>query len=237
MIKVKRQVTIDVERYGRLQALSAATHVPIAEYIRQGIQLALGAADRGEGPLADEPWIQTYTGLAFTPLRPLPSQIALQDIAHSLSMQVRFTGHLGQFYSVAEHSVRVADVVALFAEEDPEAQLWALLHDASEAYLCDLPAPIKHDRLLAGYRRLEARVQRAVCARFGLPADPPPLIKYADKVLLATEQRDLLVPSPRTWRSTERQRALTDEIHPWTQPEAKRRFLDRYHQLERSRGQ
>ncbi|MFG0247924.1 MAG: phosphohydrolase, partial [Phycisphaeraceae bacterium JB051] len=78
-------------------------------------------------------WIQTYTGKAFYPLREDPGIIDIRDIAHALSLQCRFNGHCSDFYSVAQHSVHVSEVV-------PQAfALWGLLHDAAEAYMSDLP--------------------------------------------------------------------------------------------------
>jgi uncharacterized protein len=82
-------------------------------------------------------WIQTYTGKQFWPLSPLPEDIVIEDIAHALSMQCRFGGHVRTFYSVAQHSVHVSLLV------EPQYALWGLLHDAAEAYLVDLPRPIK----------------------------------------------------------------------------------------------
>ena len=82
-------------------------------------------------------WIQTMSGVIFYPLDPRPEEIRIEDIAHALSHQCRFAGHCREFYSVAEHSVRVS------RELPQEFMLWGLLHDASEAYLVDLPRPIK----------------------------------------------------------------------------------------------
>jgi hypothetical protein len=53
-------------------------------------------------------FIHTYTGKHFYPLTPDAALIDLRDVAHSLSMQARFAGHTRDFYSVAEHCVRVS---------------------------------------------------------------------------------------------------------------------------------
>lgn len=103
-------------------------------------------------------WIQTYSGRAFYPLAPYPQDVCIEDIAHALSQLCRFGGHCRRFYSVAEHSVLLSRVVV------PEFQLWALLHDASEAYLVDVPRPIK--KQLPAYVEAERRVMAAICARF-----------------------------------------------------------------------
>jgi 5'-deoxynucleotidase YfbR-like HD superfamily hydrolase len=75
---------------------------------------------------------------------------------------------------VAEHSVHVSELCL------PEHALWGLLHDASEAYLIDLPRPLKQLSEFAAYREAERRLQRAVAARFGLPPDQPARVILID---------------------------------------------------------
>lgn len=82
-------------------------------------------------------WIQTFTGKKVFPLAMTTDMVDIKDIAHALSLKCRFTGHCRTFYSVAEHSMRVAELVR------PELKLAALLHDAAEAYLPDFARPIK----------------------------------------------------------------------------------------------
>src|SRR4051812_6540197 len=84
-------------------------------------------------------WMQTISGKAFFPLDPRPADVDIQDIAHALAFQCRFGGHVKEFYSVAEHSVRVS---LICAHEDAK---WGLLHDATEAYLSDIVRPVKRD--------------------------------------------------------------------------------------------
>ena len=95
----------------------------------------------------NEPWIQTVSGKKFPLLTPDTEAIDIQDIAHALSMICRFNGHCISFYSVAEHSVHVSRLVA------PNLALWGLLHDAAEAYLGDVPTPLKGH--LGGFRDRE----------------------------------------------------------------------------------
>lgn len=128
-------------------------------------------------------WMQTFTGRRFWPLDPRPEDIHVEDIAHALSLQCRYAGHCVNFYSVAEHCVLLAEHVA-----DPFKR-WALLHDASEAYLVDIPRPVKGD--LANYREIEARVMAAVCERFGLPPDMPAEVADADWRIIGDERRNL----------------------------------------------
>ena len=93
-------------------------------------------------------FIGTFSGLRFWPLAPNLEKILVEDIAHALAHQCRFGGHASRFYSVAEHSVHVSQLCL------PEHALWGLLHDASEAYLVDLPRPLK---LLPEFARVPQR--------------------------------------------------------------------------------
>src|SRR5580704_6503205 len=104
-------------------------------------------------------YLSTYTGKKFFPYDPRPEQICIEDIAHGLSMLCRFVGQCRFFFSVAEHSIAVARLLPT------NLKLFGLLHDASEAYLADLPRPVKA----------------------GLPFPMPPEVKAADQALLKDE--------------------------------------------------
>lgn len=138
-------------------------------------------------------WMQTYTGRAFYPLDPDPEQIDLLDIAHALGMQCRYNGHVHSFYSVAEHCVHVSTIV-------PAADaLWALLHDATEAYVGDMIRPLK--RHMPAYVAVEDAVMEAIAVRFGLSGAPhmPDTVKRADTQVLLDERAALLSAPPRQW--------------------------------------
>jgi hypothetical protein len=166
-------------------------------------------------------WIQTYTGKQFYPLTPSLEAIDVRDIAHSLSLQCRYNGHCRVFYSVADHSLRVSRIVP------PEHALWGLLHDAAEAYLTDLPRPVKH--AVDGYDRLEDSLLRVIAQRFDLGWPMPEAVRHADDVLLATEMRDLLGPPPAPWPLSASPR--TETIVPLTAREAEQAFLARHREL------
>jgi len=168
-------------------------------------------------------WIQTYSGRRFCPTNPNPDAIVIQDIAHALSMQCRFTGHTKKFYSVAQHSVLVSHICN---EEDA---LWGLLHDASEAYLVDVPRPLKRSGHFQAYLEFEARMQEAICKRFGLPYQEPASVKKADTKLLATEARDLMGPLHSDW--VQKVAPLPFTIEPWSQQKAKDMFMERFFEL------
>ena len=135
--------------------------------------------------------IYTYTGRMIRPLDPNPDDIDIEDIAHALSMQCRFTGHLRKFYSVAEHCVLAARLV------EPEQRLETLLHDASEAYLSDIARPVKKAPGFAEtYHKYEAQLERAIQQRFGLPVGPmPDYVKKADDRMLGVEIHELCHPN------------------------------------------
>lgn len=162
-------------------------------------------------------WIQTYTGARFWPLDPRPEDVHLEDIAHALAHQCRYGGHCRVHYSVAQHSIEVARAVPT---GDRRA---ALLHDAAEAYLVDLPRPVK--RMLPGYAEMEAAVWAAIAARFGLPAELPASVHEADERILADEARWLMAPpAPEGWGL--RKPGYGWPIRPVPAAEAKRMFLD-----------
>jgi hypothetical protein len=174
-------------------------------------------------------FIETWTGRSFRPLDPDAGDIDIRDIAHALSHQCRFSGHTIAHYSVAEHSVRVRDLL-LRRGLSNAIQLWGLLHDASEAYLVDIPSPLKQTQEFAAYREAEARVQRAVCVRFALRFEEPPEVRRADAELLATEARDLMAFHPPHWVGLQ-EPPLPGIIKPWTCDQARREFLSAFEEL------
>ncbi len=143
-----------------------------------------------------EPWIETYSGKKFYFLDPTPDMVDIEDIAHSLSNQCRFAGHVSKFYSVAEHSINVCNLVQR-ATRDDRLSLAALLHDASEAYLIDIPSPIKQH--LPGYKDIELRVMAAVGYKFGFDWPPSEVIHDADQAQLKTEAKWLLPSKGDDW--------------------------------------
>ena len=172
-------------------------------------------------------YFRTHTGKHVHPLSPSPSEISIFDVAHALSQICRFVGHTTAFYSVAQHCVLVSEHVP---QEDA---LWGLLHDASEAYLCDLPAPIKRDPEMSIYRIAEDRLMLAVCDRYSLPPEMPRSVKIADKVLLATEFRDVTTMDDPDWIRRECGFEPLSDYHiaSWAPSFAESMFLDRFEEL------
>ena len=166
-------------------------------------------------------WIETFTGKQFHYLAPEPGEICIEDIAHALALTCRFGGHCREFYSVAEHSYRVMQLIPL------RDRLAALLHDAHEAYLHDVPRPIKADIL--GYRILADKIQRAINETFRLTFFSPGELRFADDTLLATEARDLMT-GYLTWASLPL--PLERRIQPVSWQLAERLFLDFYYEYK-----
>jgi len=88
-------------------------------------------------------WIATHSGKMFDYTNIDPTQINMDDIIYSLSNIPRFNGHTEFFYSVLQHSINVWYEICTKYPEDIELQIMALLHDAPEAYISDIPGPLK----------------------------------------------------------------------------------------------
>jgi hypothetical protein len=141
-----------------------------------------------------DPWtsvgtIETYTGGQFDVFDPDPATVELADVAAGLAHTCRFGGHCTQFYSVAEHSLCVSRELS----DDPRLELFGLLHDAAEAYIGDIPRPLKAE--LDGIEDTEERILAAVWESVGV--DPPTDAEWeavmdADDRLLAYEADRLL---------------------------------------------
>lgn len=170
-------------------------------------------------------WIQTFSGAMFWPLNPKTESIVIEDIAHALSMQCRYSGHCERFYSVAEHSVLLSHVVS------KENALWALLHDASEAYLVDIPRPLKPH--LEEYLRFEDALMRKVCERFGLSVDMPEEVRIADRRILSDELEQNMKSPPMEWSGM--MPALGVTLVNWAPEDAERAFLKRFEELTLAR--
>lgn len=160
-------------------------------------------------------FIQTAGGGVFWPLDPRAAEVRIRDIAHSLSHLCRYAGHCREHYSVAQHSVLVSRALP------DDLKLWGLLHDAAEAYVVDVPRPLKP--YLAGYAGIEAGVMAVIAERFGLSGPMPPEVKRVDAAILADEQAQLMAPCLRDWTLTEP--PLGIEIVPWSPYRAREIFL------------
>jgi hypothetical protein len=177
--------------------------------------------------------IVTYSGRVIEPLNPDPEQISIVDIAHSLSNQCRFTGHTREFYSVAQHSILVSDIVP---QRD---KLWGLLHDATEAYLSDLARPIKRavGELAEAYSLAERELLVAIAEKFDLDENYrqyiPDSVKQADNILLKREMFWLMDHKLLTPEEIQEFGFDPDEEYwdCWSPKNANMMFLIRFHEL------
>lgn len=177
-------------------------------------------------------WIMTSTGRQFFPLEPRLEDIHIGDIAHALGAVNRFNGHTREPYSVAQHSVLVSRQLWRFGTD---VQLVGLLHDASEAYLCDVPRPLKQSGEFARYREAEERLQALIYRAFGvdvIAADPgvQSEVKLVDRRMLRTEQAALMPPAAHG-EDREDVKPFQILISSWSAANASARFHDRFREL------
>lgn len=166
---------------------------------------------------------ETHCGVCFYPFEPRAEDILAEDLAFALAHQNRYAGHAGT-YSVAEHCWRVAHLLKQWGE-DAQTQLAGLLHDAAEAYLVDLPRPVKEHLLSVGqtaYDEAEAKILSCVEKAFLLSpgACSSAVVELADNVMLATERRDLFPGRP-AW---DLPAACSMTITPWSPEESRACF-------------
>lgn len=168
--------------------------------------------------------ILTNKGNYFPFHAPHEHKFDVEEIAHALSNICRFTGHVSEFYSVAQHSVLVSCLVP------SKYKLAALFHDASEAYLGDVASPLK--ALLPEYKAIEKHVEKAIADQFPWADGLCPLhpcIKHADGRMLVTERaRFLPTKQDDVWPDYE---PAPFQIDPMTPEWAKRFFILRYKEL------
>jgi len=164
----------------------------------------------------------TASGIDFHPTDPSPYLVRIEDIAHALAHTCRYGGHTSSFYSVAQHSVLISRALP------PDLRLWGLLHDAAEAYVGDIPRPLKGH--LQGYDGIEGRVMQAIVLAFNLqPSTMPPEVKAIDDAIIADEAKALMPRAARDWPGAEL--ALGIEIEPWAPGYARAVFLYEYTKL------
>ncbi|WNN12437.1 hypothetical protein MA9V2_188 [Chryseobacterium phage MA9V-2] len=157
--------------------------------------------------------IRTFSGKYLNVFEPDPELICIEDIAHSLSMQCRFAGHLPVFYSVGQHSKFCSDYV-----DNDADRLGALMHDASETYLTDMPSPIK--RNMPEYRTIEDNLMKVIAEKFGFEYPFSKNIKAIDEIALQIEWNQLMLG-----KKPEHDEHL---LVPLSQAEAKAQFLSTF---------
>lgn len=167
--------------------------------------------------------IKLHSGEYFDFLNPEACSFKIEDIAWGLSNICRFNGHVKQFYSVAQHSVHVAQLLPR------HLQLQGLLHDAAEAFIGDVTKPLKE--LLPGYKHIEQAVEAALTKAYGLPKNLDESVKLADIIMLRTEQRDIVGADADKWHWSEGVLPQERTISAWSPKDSYNAFLFMYKQL------
>lgn len=125
--------------------------------------------------------------------------IDIEDIANALSKICRFGGHINCFYSVAQHSVMVQ---RLLIRCPKDVQRHGLLHDADEAYLCDIPSPVKYLDEMLSYRKISRNfLINGIYKKFQVFSQDEFIeeVKIADLAALAFEAREFFSGPTRPW--------------------------------------
>lgn len=176
----------------------------------------------------------TRTGLRVNLINPHPREISIGDISWALAGKSRFNGHTlyTPRYTVAHHCCLAYDR-SLELSDNWRHHMWALLHDAAEAYLPDVHSVLKDH--LTGFRTLEKRFMTAIASRFGMGPEPG-FIKEIDRKLLATERRDLMPEHGDRWPILDGYKPYIEKIDPWDQNESCIAFMARFASVTNSRG-
>ena len=172
--------------------------------------------------------INTYYGHTIDYNHPDPKEIDIRDIAHNLSFENRFIGKTEKPYSVAQHCVLGSYLFEKMGM--PEFALQFLLHDAAEAYVKDIPTPLK--RLLGeAYLTIETAFHHAIWTRFNLAPLAKEAIKAMDLLMLAAEKEQLLRSGNVPWTQLDGIKPPDIHIVPWQPPQAEREYLAQFKKL------
>ena len=107
--------------------------------------------------------------------------VDLDDIALGLAHTNRYNGRTPGPYSVAQHSLLVEALC--FTDE---GRFHGLIHDAAEAYIGDMPTPLKN--MMANYRDIERRVEQRIFREFNFnPKSTLAEVKWADRRAMVIE--------------------------------------------------
>lgn len=158
---------------------------------------------------------------------PRPDSIKIGDIAKALSNTCRFGGHC-QFYSVAEHSVHCVRVgVGLLSRrsslDDLRFAFNLLMHDSAEAYIGDVPKPLKN--MLPEYERIERLVNQAIESKFPMFNTADHRVKEIDLQMLKAEKIHLFGEHGRDWDGFSEIKDVDVDFWCWDPRAAKTIFL------------
>lgn len=169
-------------------------------------------------------YITTFSGKRFYFLAPTPGSVDIETIAECLSKVCRFGGHCNGYYSVAEHSVLVANIAKLkYGISSKKELLKFFLHDATEAYVGDMVSPLKY--AIPEFKAIENLIwEKAIAPAFNLTLDHPTEIKQADNEAFYFERNFLK-------GKYEQPSEPAFKINCWEPTKAKMEFLKLYYEL------
>jgi hypothetical protein len=171
-----------------------------------------------------EVMLMGFTGELYSPLE--FNHKSVEIVARALSRLPRFSGQTTRFLSVAQHCVMMADI--FLREGDEELALWAILHDFAEAYMGDIPSPLKKTTLFAEYVRLENEILANVARYFNLPPKIPLAVQTLDARIAYDEAIAFMPPNPSYWINAAAEKGITPiglgQFRAWRQEESFRRF-------------
>jgi hypothetical protein len=165
-------------------------------------------------------WMETLSGIRFYPLEAEVDKFSIKDIAHALSNICRWGGHTCYHFSVAQHAHIMSHLVS------KENAMEALMHDATEAYLGDIPTPIK--RLFPEYLDIEDKLAKKLAVKYKYTYPYPAQVYKYDTVMKKIEHDVLLL---------RKESPYCIKIERLSQEEAERLFLTRYNELKGERNE
>jgi len=177
------------------------------------------------GKIDTPEWIRTYSGKKFYVFNPKQKDIVIEDIAHSLSLICRFTGHTEDLYSVGQHSLLVMELCP------EEFKLEGLTHDFPEAYITDLATPVK--RKMPNYKEFENTLHTAIAKKFHLQFPMPKIIKEIDQEVFRMEWAYLMERNKKT--KFGKFRMEKEEFRILPPKEVEKRIIEVFHKLHSKR--
>jgi hypothetical protein len=173
----------------------------------------------------EDGWIELHSGERFFYRSPTADMIHLSDIAASLGKTARYAGHTHTFYSVAEHSCLLMRWARRNIVPDRRLLRTILMHDATEAYIPDVPRPLKH--MVPLFREFEGSIERVMSPKFDLISPHPAIIREIDSRILRDEREQAMNPSGNDW-GTDKLEPLGVKLHLWPPEVAIDNFLGDY---------